>query len=300
MSNRTSHASPLVAVTPGERAFALGSADQAGDGSEIDVPSLHVHPDMVQIILATSGIAECELDGLHLSATAPSLITVPGGAIHGFGVEGDAAGWAITIAHHKVLDVIINRSLDLGLLLRQPHVIAPCLDGELLPELAHTMQLLCKESMRADIGSRICVEALQQLALVQAARIITLGRDLIAQPSNGLRDLFLAFRDLVERNFETERRVGWYVERLRCNPARLNKACGQFADCTAKDVILDRLVEEARRRLIFTRRSATRIGYDLGFAEPAYFLRFFRQRTGMTPATYRATRRPAAPSSGQG
>jgi AraC family transcriptional activator of pobA len=62
----------------------------------------------------------------------------------------------------------------------------------------------------------------------------------------------------------------------------------RFAGQSAKGVILERLAEEAQRRLIFTRASATKIGYALGFVEPSYFLRFFRKRTGMTPAQYRA------------
>jgi AraC-like DNA-binding protein len=276
------------AIVPGEQAFALSDADPARTRPDLGLPGLHLHPDMVQVILATSGQAACELDGLRLTTTAPCLITVPGGAVHGFHVQGRTAGWAATIAHHKVLDLMVNRSLDIGLLLRKPHVVAPGKGSGALANLSRTLEMLCAEGTHEATGSRVCVEALQHLVLVHAARLVLDGHDLIARPSNGQRDLFLAYRDLVERNFERERRVSWYVARLRTSSARLNAVCRRFAASTAKDVILNRLVEEARRRLVFTRLSATRIGYDLGFAEPAYFLRFFRQRTGLTPAGWRA------------
>lgn len=277
-----------IAVVAGEQAFALSDPDPAGTQPDLGHPGLHQHPDLVQIILATSGQADCQLDGLRLTTAAPCLITVPGGAVHGFRVAGRTAGWAATIAHHKLLGLMVNRSLDIGLLLRKPHVVATGSDSLVLSDLSQSLAMLSAESAGTRTGSSVCMEALQHLVLVHAARLVLDGQDLIAGPGNAHRDLFLAYRDLVERHFESERRVSWYVERLRTSPARLGAVCRSFAGCTAKDVILDRLVEEARRRLMFTRESATRIGYGLGFAEPAYFLRFFRQRTGLTPAAYRA------------
>ncbi len=276
-----------VTVVPGQQAFALAVGDPDGQQADLGMPGLHTHPDMLQIILATSGQAACVIDGLSLDTSAPMLITVPGGAVHGFRVKGRSAGWAVTIAHHKVLDLMVNRYLDIGALLHQPHAVSPPAEGPALEDLSNTLRLLCAERSHSEEGAAVAIEALQHLALVQASRMVLHGHNLASQPSNGHRGLFLAFRELVERNFEHERRVSWYVDQLRCSQPRLNFACRSIAACSAKDVILDRLVEEARRRLSFTRLSATRIGFDLGFSEPAYFLRFFRKRTGMTPAGFR-------------
>ena len=45
---------------------------------------------------------------------------------------------------------------------------------------------------------------------------------------------------------------------------------------------------EARRDLVYTSMSISRISFRLGFADPAYFSRFFARRAGVSPSDYRA------------
>lgn len=281
------HAGPTLSV-PGERAFPLGEAIAPPGAAEDRHRVPHVHPDMLQILLATSGACFCEIDGLRLAARAPLLITIPGGGVHGFETDGASAGWATIIAHSRVLDLVVNRGLDIGFLLRRSYVVAPPAGEREGTALAAAMQALCEEAQDKREGAAVAVEALQHLVLIHAARLVRAGQDLARGEEQGERELFLAFRARVEQQFLTARRVADYVAALGCTQARLNRACVRFAGQSAKGVILERLAEEAQRRLIFTRASASRIGDALGFVEPSYFLRFFRKRTGMTPAQYRA------------
>ncbi|MDP9031670.1 MAG: helix-turn-helix domain-containing protein, partial [Pseudomonadota bacterium] len=69
--------------------------------------------------------------------------------------------------------------------------------------------------------------------------------------------------------------------------ARLNEVCRRIADLPSKRLILERLMQEARRLLLFTGSSANEICYQLGFKDPAYFSRFFQRYAQMTPGEYR-------------
>jgi AraC family transcriptional activator of pobA len=51
----------------------------------------------------------------------------------------------------------------------------------------------------------------------------------------------------------------------------------------------ERIILEAKRYLGFTAMPVSQIAFALGFADPAYFSRFFRDRVGMSPSVYRAT-----------
>ncbi|MNF13714.1 Transcriptional activator NphR [compost metagenome] len=48
-----------------------------------------------------------------------------------------------------------------------------------------------------------------------------------------------------------------------------------------------RLLLEANRNLIYTSLTVNQISELLGFSEPAYFTRFFKRLTGITPGAFR-------------
>ncbi|MCY1312044.1 4-hydroxyphenylacetate catabolism regulatory protein HpaA [compost metagenome] len=72
--------------------------------------------------------------------------------------------------------------------------------------------------------------------------------------------------------------------------ARLNDICRRIADLPSKRLIHDRVMQEAKRLLLFTGSSANEICYLLGFRDPAYFSRFFARNAGMSPGVYRQRR----------
>ena len=54
-----------------------------------------------------------------------------------------------------------------------------------------------------------------------------------------------------------------------------------------KRVVSERRLLEAKRLLMFTVRTVEDIAYEIGFDDPAYFSRFFRERVGEAPAAWR-------------
>ena len=57
---------------------------------------------------------------------------------------------------------------------------------------------------------------------------------------------------------------------------------------TASHLILNRLIREARRNLVYTNLPVSTIAYALGFEDPAYFSRVYAAATGLSPRTFRA------------
>ena len=52
-------------------------------------------------------------------------------------------------------------------------------------------------------------------------------------------------------------------------------------------LIHNRLAREACRRLVHVAAPVSRLAFELGFDDPAYFCRFFKRHTGVSPREYR-------------
>ncbi|MCQ3943371.1 MAG: AraC family transcriptional regulator, partial [Alphaproteobacteria bacterium] len=96
-----------------------------------------------------------------------------------------------------------------------------------------------------------------------------------------------ALRRLVEDHFRSERQLAFYADRLAMTPDRLNDLVKRAIGVTAGHLIRQRVLTEAKRELVFSTRPVHDIAYDLKFADPSHFARFFRKQTGVTPLEFR-------------
>lgn len=99
--------------------------------------------------------------------------------------------------------------------------------------------------------------------------------------------LVLRFRALLEQHLHHTHRVTDYARRLGVTPGHLNDLSQRHLGQSAGGVIRARVVAEARRRLLHSSETIAAVAEALGFADPAYFSRFFRRETGVSPASFR-------------
>jgi AraC-like DNA-binding protein len=101
--------------------------------------------------------------------------------------------------------------------------------------------------------------------------------------------LLRTYRASIEENYRELHEVGAYAERLHISAGHLSEVVKAQSGKSAIKHVHERLVLEAKRLLFYTPQSLKEMAYDLGFAEPSYFNRFFKRETGVTPADYRAS-----------
>ena len=96
---------------------------------------------------------------------------------------------------------------------------------------------------------------------------------------------------LVQQHFRDQKPANFYARELGVSPTHLNRLVKAATGLTAHAYIGRKLIEEARRELVFTDMPAQEIGLRLGFADPAYFSRYFLRETGRTPRAFRLAER---------
>jgi AraC family transcriptional activator of pobA len=97
----------------------------------------------------------------------------------------------------------------------------------------------------------------------------------------------LRFQALVDLHFIDHWMVSDYAKGLAISPTHLSRMTRAATGRPASGLIEERLIREARRNLVYTNLTVSRIAYALGFEDPAYFSRVFTRATGLSPKAFR-------------
>ncbi|WP_327694696.1 helix-turn-helix domain-containing protein [Streptomyces sp. NBC_00459] len=109
-----------------------------------------------------------------------------------------------------------------------------------------------------------------------------------ATAGTGRADRYGRFLDALELHFRELHQAADYAESLGCSVRTLSRAARDATGKGVRELIDERRLLEARRLLAGARWDARTVAAHLGFTDPANFGRFFRDRTGLTPAAFAA------------
>jgi len=137
-------------------------------------------------------------------------------------------------------------------------------------------------------------EALQQQMILSYIDIIyvELSRLYLAANSqkiikaNSYSEKFQQFESLLEKNYIQEKSPSQYADWMNISPKHLNRITKTIIDKTASEVITDRIILEAKRRVLHTKNNFSEIAVSLGYVDYAYFSKLFKKASGLTPTGF--------------
>ncbi|MBN8283539.1 4-hydroxyphenylacetate catabolism regulatory protein HpaA [Zoogloea sp.] len=254
----------------------------------------HRHSRFYQVHLLVRGSISLQLDDQAYFAEAPLVFITPPAIPHAFYSEENTDGHVITVRQEVVRawyaslpgqwpDAQLRESAFLPL---------GGVAAEVQPEVERLMQLaglLQQEFGGREKGRSAAVRALGLCFFISLNRLLATNIQVMPLKRERGDDLriFLSFCDLVEAHFRDHLTLPDYAGKLAVTEARLNDVCRRMANLPSKEVVHDRLLQEARRLLRFSTTPVGELSYQLGFADPAYFSRFFTRRVGMAPSQFR-------------
>ena len=249
----------------------------------------HRHESFFQILYIDAGSGDAVFDGISHPIVPPAVITVPPHLNHGFRFSRDIDGFVITVLISHLKTSPGDRS-RLGAWLAEPHLTLLDTSDEDAAYVAHTLRRLGEEFASHRNGRNDLLEAYLTSALLLTARIAREADEASSAGDENERRMEM-LQGLIQRHFRSNKPAAFYAEALRISPAHLSRIVRSKTGHGAHELITRKLLDEAKRELVFTFATVQEISYRLGFADPAYFSRFFVKQTGETPRAWRITER---------
>ena len=240
--------------------------------------AVHRHARLHQVLLIEHGGGEATLDGRVVPLRPMQVVNVPVGHVHGFRFVPDTQGWVLTIAA-EILDEALFASEGLRSTLLQSAAVRGT------PQIRATMKQIFAEHAGRDFGRAHVLRALSAAVIGLVARALAGQR---SGTGTAETDLFRRFEALLEDHHLARWSVADYASALSVTPTHLNRVTRAATGDTASHLILNRLIREARRNLVYTNLPVSTIAYSLGFDDPAYFSRVYATATGLSPRAFRA------------
>lgn len=145
---------------------------------------------------------------------------------------------------------------------------------------------LIEEFRNEETAQHDMLQAYLKQFIVQSVRLKK-GRTKLKDDTSST--LFKDFSVLVDQNFKSLHSVTNYAERLGVSPKTLTKNFQKIGAVSPSEFIKNRLVLEAKRKLLYSNDSVKSIAYDLGFNDAAYFSRFFTKAVNLSPNSFKKT-----------
>ena len=248
----------------------------------------HRHPSIVQLLYVERGHAILVTEAGEAELALPSLVLMPCDCPHAFRFAPDAKGWVLSVAVTLFHDPRLTITDKARFLRRNAveHVAIPANDDN-----ARLVRLLFRDIERRRVDSNIPVTdgVLAALSMVFSLtqEISTAAVEQTDGAIGSRRALFRSFMELVEQHYRDGLTVGSYSRTLRTSQATLTRACREITGQAPAALVNERRMIEAKRSLSFTTASVKQIADALGYDDPAYFARSFRQHTGTTASEFR-------------
>lgn len=250
----------------------------------------HRHDAFFQLFWLSEGRGEIVGGPAPLPFEAPCILFIPPGAVHGFTYSRDVDGLVVTALADRLHSIsasdrqIARFSETIGIVPLSEkngdaHFAAQCIDrmhGELAGQAP---------------GRTILLETLMTAAIVSLARAHGGPASFETEVEERDRLRMEQLQELIGAHFREHRPASFYAARLGLSAAHLNRICRRMTGSSLQQLVARRLIDAGRRELVFTPSPVQEIAYGLGYADPAYFNRFFRRQTGTTPGAYREAER---------
>lgn len=250
--------------------------------------------DFYQIIWYKSGCGVHMVDFHTYEVFENAIFFIAKNQVHSFSCEKEGEGFVINFDE----SFLVQKDDDVDFFLKcnlfnNPYQNPSCCVGSgweyKLDEYIRQMQVEISE--KKSYGKEELLRLYLKAFLIQVQRrkhqLEELESGVNPFPVDEKRNLLVQFINAVDENFTDGLTVSQYADLLYISPRTLSNLTLQLLQKRPVQVIQERIILEAKRLLLHSELTVKEIADRIGFDDPAYFVRYFKKHTRLTPTSFR-------------
>ena len=240
----------------------------------------HFH-DFEELVIVTQGSMEHFIDFKQEVVNAPVACYISMGKMHRLIPHTSFRGWVINYKTEFVPDSKLNFYSHFFTSTNIPLPTGSCLN-----RFVNLCEIIRAESSQEFVDYPTIRHLVNGLvAMVDTERKRSLPIENVTKSSQ--ITTFNNFLKILEENFRRNEGVSFYSDKLNMSERNLNIICKNNFRKSVSEIIENRKLIEAKRMLLYTDKSVSEIGYELGYNEKSYFTRVFHSKMDITPSRFR-------------
>jgi AraC family transcriptional regulator, transcriptional activator of pobA len=245
--------------------------------------SVHRH-EFIELIWVTKGISTQIVNYKMYQVKANELLIIPERSVH-YEKDESYEGFVFLLSpnlfNSEQAQILQNLSI---LHLLSPHNLLPIGSQRLILNLLQT--IIATYHREPYPYKEISLQTALFSLLIELEFIAT-KQVVSTMPQNKQSKTYKDFILLLEANYKHQRLALFYAKEMKISEKTLNNRLVAVIDKATNQIILERVILEAKRYLSYSNKSIKEIAFELGFEDNHYFSRLFKKKTSYTPKEFR-------------
>lgn len=146
---------------------------------------------------------------------------------------------------------------------------------------------LYQEYLKSEIFRNLKIVNIINDIYIDLTREYTSDLDLSDNFNSRYLNILESFEHLLDQSYNEQKLPKYYADKLNISTKHLNRVVKQTINKTTNQMISERVILEAKRLIVHSNTSLSIISESLDFSDYAYFSKYFKTKTGITPLDFK-------------
>ena len=237
------------------------------------------------LIFVTEGKCTHEIDFMEYTVRAGETLVISNNRVHKYSDFENADGYLVMFTEGFLCEFLSNQNSEVKDLFKysylNPHIKSTDLYSSNITALLDVINDMYVNTSKV-LNEQIIASAFKTLVL-----LMWNSRFRSSTPEAQKNEMFVQFTDLVEKNISHEKSVEGYAKMMHVSEKTVNQVTRKAIDMSAKQYIIQHLIQKIKVKLSFEQKSINEIADELGFSETSNMTRFFKNTSGVSPNEFR-------------